>query len=109
MVYEMPEMDEELGRCGAYHGGEVCRRRSVARVVVETYDYDYDYEQAYGASLGEAVMVEVCVDHKDGVIAHYEQVRAAAAASQVRRSEAQVKVDAAKAALEQAQHELDRI
>lgn len=122
--YPMPAIDDNVGTCGIYVHGTYksgiyvqgregyCNQPSVARMaVLALYDDEYTYHRGsfFVPYVGDEVMVDVCRDHKDRFESAHRAALQLRADRRSKEAQAQAKVEAARAALEEAERELRRI
>lgn len=121
--YEMPRMDEHVGKCGIYmHGSykdgvyqrgrdRYCNERAVVRMAVVTLDDDesrYHTGPYFVPRMGEEVMVDLCAEHEAEVRAELVAAKQMRADRERLAEEARSKVEKLRAELEEAEQELRR-
>jgi hypothetical protein len=108
--FEMPKMDEHLGKCGLSNGNGPCRGDGVVRMPVEvTYsDEDRYYTGPYFVPyVSDEVMVVLCEDHKLNVKSEFDNALRIVRDRIEARDAAQAEVDALEAQLQAARDKLN--
>ena len=94
-MFEMPEFDNDVGRCGAVLSTGGCTQKAVTRMVVEVQYSDEDryYTGPYFVPyMGDQVMVDLCEEHKDEVKIEFENALKIVSDRRKERAEADKKV-----------------
>lgn len=122
--YEMPRMDEHVGKCGiymygSYEGGvykrgrdRYCNEAAVVRMAVVTLDDDesrYHTGSYFVPRMGDEVMVDLCAEHEAEVRAELVAAKQMRADRERVAEEARSNVERLRAELEEAEQELRRV
>lgn len=121
--YEMPRMDEHVGKCGiymhgSYEGGvykrgrdRYCNEPAVVRMAVVTLDDDesrYHTGPYFVPHMGDEVMVDLCAEHEAEVRAELVAAKQMRADRERVAEDARSNVERLRAELEEAEAELRR-
>lgn len=110
-MFEMPESDGDVGRCGMVLSTGGCTQKAVTRmaVQVEYTDEDRYYTGPYFVPyMGDEVMVDLCEEHRDEVKIEFENALRVLADRKQAKAEAAEKVKALEEQLREARADFNR-